>query len=316
MKRPAKGRGEFAFIAELLAPLATDPAALGLTDDAALLPPGPHPLVITKDMLVKGVHFRKKDPLDAVAEKALAVNLSDLAAKGARPIGYFLAVSFPKDWEDDDRELFAHGLQAAQDRWGVSLLGGDTTSTPGRLTIAITAVGEAAYGPMLRRSGARPGDEVWVTGTIGDAALALVHDDPRLDRRYLHPTPRLAMGRHLVGIASAALDVSDGLVADAGHIAAQSEVQLALDLDRVPLSPAARAITQADPAALECVMGGGDDYEILFTAPPEARMAVSMLSVMTGTPVTPIGIVTEGSGVTLTIKGEPFGLQSRGYSHF
>jgi len=312
----SRERGEFGFIANSLAPLAHHDASLGLTDDAAMLQPGTHPLVITKDMLVKGVHFRKHDPLDLVAEKALAVNLSDLAAKGARPLGYFLAVSFPKDWEDEDRAALISGFARGQERWGVSLLGGDTTSTPGRLALSITALGEACHGPMIRRNGAKPGDEVWVTGTIGDAALALSHDHPALQARYLKPCPRIAFGQNLVGLASAAIDVSDGLVADAGHIAAQSGAELALDLDRVPLSPTVRAITQDAPQSMDAVMGGGDDYEILFTAAPDKAMALSMISVMTATPVTRIGLVKAGGGVTLTIKGEPFGLKNRGYQHF
>ncbi len=311
-----RGGGEFGFIAKELAPLAHHPASLGLSDDAALLPPSQFPLIITKDMLVKGVHFRKKDPLDLVAEKALAVNLSDLAAKGARPLGYFLAISFPKDWDDDERALLARGFARAQARWKISLLGGDTTVTPGRLTLSVTAIGEAANGPMIRRNGACTGDEVWVTGTIGDAALALSHEDPVLQARYLMPTPRLSFGQNLVGIASACIDISDGLVADAGHIAAQSDVQLALDLDRVPLSRAVRVITEADPKAIDTVMGGGDDYELLFTASPEMAMAVSMVSVMTSTPVSRIGTVEPGAGVTLSIKGRPFGLQKHGFRHF
>ncbi len=220
---------EFDLIAKLFAPLSKSaPGAFGLTDDAAVIAPLPgHELVMTTDALVEGVHFRSDDPPDTIAKKALRVNLSDLAAKGAEAIGYLLAISLPKRLDMPWMEAFVRGLGDDQARFGVSLHGGDTTSTPGPLTLAVTAFGSVPAGHMTRRNGARAGDLVFVSGTIGDAGAGLHNaKSDYLVNRYRVPEPRMALGRALRGIASASLDVSDGLLADLGHIAQTSEVKI------------------------------------------------------------------------------------------
>jgi thiamine-monophosphate kinase len=297
--------GEFELIAELFAPLAKSPGAFGLTDDAATLaPPRGHELVVTADMLVAGVHFLADDPADLIARKALRVNLSDLAAKGATPIGYLLALSLPKTISHSWLENFARGLARDQREFAIGLLGGDTTATPGPLTIAITAMGSVPKGRMLRRKGAGPGDRVFVSGTIGDAGagLALLKKkrvSPKaLIARYRLPTPRLALGAALRGVASAALDVSDGLLADLGHIAQVSKVRIVVEAGRVPVS---RGI---DPVAAAIA---GDDYEIAFTARRAVRLAG----------VTEIGRVEAGEGVVLLDgAGREIAVSRKGYTHF
>src|SRR2546423_8121982 len=232
-KRP----GEFALIAELFAPLATAPGAFSLTDDAAIATPPPgHDLVITTDALVEGVHFFSSDPPELVGQKALRVNLSDLAAKGCVPAGYLLALCLPGKIGMSWLRAFAGGLAKDQQEFGISLYGGDTTATPGPLTIAITAFGHIPAGTMLRRAGARPGDLVFVSGTIGGAGggLACLKGEGEclatgqwneLIQRFRVPHPRVTLAQALLGLASASLDVSDGLLADLGHIAETSRVR-------------------------------------------------------------------------------------------
>jgi len=242
--------GEFDRIARFFAPLSRGaPGAFGLTDDAAVLPTQlGRNWVVTVDALVAGVHFLPDDPADLVARKALRVNLSDLAAMGAEPYGYTIALALPRDQADagDWLERFSHGLAEDQERFGVCLLGGDSVSTPGPVSVSVTAFGLAAAERVLRRSGATPGDSVWVSGTIGDAALGLDVVQGRitggfddLADRYRLPRPRIALGRGLVGLATAAMDVSDGLVQDAGHLAARSGVAIDVDAPAVPLSASA-----------------------------------------------------------------------------
>ena len=230
---------EFALIAKHFAPLARDPAALLLSDDACVLRPEPgREMIVTCDALVAGVHFLATDPPDLIAAKALAVNLSDLAAKGAEPRGYLMALALPHTTEDAWLARFARGLSEAQDRYSTSLLGGDTTATPGPLTIAITALGTAPVGSMIRRRGARAGDGIYVSGTIGDAGAGLRilqgtgEGDAYLVGRYRNPTPRLSLGLALRGVATASLDVSDGLIADLGHISDVSSVRLVVEANR------------------------------------------------------------------------------------
>jgi thiamine-monophosphate kinase len=300
---------EFTRIARYFAPLArTFPGAYGLTDDAATvaLAPGEQ-AVVTTDAVVAGVHFIGDEPPGLIARKALRVNLSDLAAKGARPIGYTLAAVLPATIDDAWLAAFAAGLAADQAEFGVPLIGGDTVATPGPLTLSITAIGALA-GPMVRRAGARPGDRVYVSGTIGDAALGLAALRGRLaglaaaDRgflveRYQLPRPRLALGRALAGHVTAAMDVSDGLVADLGHVAATSGVGAVVEAERVPLSAAAAAALAADPGARDGVLAGGDDYELLFTASQEKHDIIVKLATAAATPVTVIGeIVAGGAG--------------------
>jgi thiamine-monophosphate kinase len=322
--------GEFEAIARWFAPLAErEPGALGLTDDAAVLAPAPgNAFVLTVDMLVAGVHFLPDDPPDLVARKLLRVNLSDLAAMGAVPRAYFLAVALPRDVDAAWFDAFAAGLAADQREFGVTLAGGDTTGTPGPLTLSLTALGELPVDTAVRRSGAHAGDEIYVSGTIGDAALALeaiagraaVPDAAARDHligRYRLPTPRTTLGPALRGLASAMIDVSDGLLADLGHICETSSVAAEVDFAAVPLSPAAAALLAADPALAGIVVSGGDDYELLFTAPPAARAAIAALAARTGVPATRIGAIAAGQGVTLRdAAGRALTPARAGWQHF
>jgi len=265
-------------IATLFAPLA-GAAALGLKDDAALLPPQGAPLAVTADMLVAGVHFFPDDLPAFIARKALRVNLSDLAAKGATPCGFLLSIALPPDWTNDWLAAFAQGLGVDARLFEIPLLGGDTTATPGPLSIAITALGAAPR--FISRAGARPGDGVYVSGAIGDAALGLrLRQDPTLGAslpkeerralldRYLLPRPRLDLVELLRAEASAAMDVSDGLAGDLVKLTRASGVSARIEVAHVPLSAAVRALVAGDPLLLETALTGGDDYEILFTAGP------------------------------------------------
>jgi thiamine-monophosphate kinase len=309
------GPDEFDWIDRLLRPLATAPEALGLMDDAAVLSPPPgQDLVITADAVVSGVHFLTDDPLDLVARKALRVNLSDLAAKAATPFGYLMSIAWPDaiDWQG--RALFAKGLAEDQARYGVSLLGGDTVSTPGPLTISITALGWVATGKTRLRSGARPGDVVLVSGPIGDGWLGLqsaqAGRDDRLAQRYRLPEPRLDVREALLAGATAAADISDGLVADAGHIAEAGGVRIVLHLDRLPLSAegAAWLAEQPDRATgLVQLATGGDDYQLVCTADP---MRAARL-----TGFTTIGAVHDGAGIEAWFGGRDLRLQHTGWRH-
>ena len=326
ISRTRKRPGEFALIAELFAPLARAKGALGLMDDAALLePPRGHDLVVTTDAIVEGVHFRKSDPPDAIAAKALRVNLSDLAAKGAEPVGYLMALSLPDRVGLAWLKAFARGLARDQKRFGISLLGGDTTRTPGPLSIAITAIGMVPRGGLIRRGGARPGDLVFVSGTIGDAGGGLECLKKRrsgkaartLAARYRLPEPRLALGRRLVGIASATIDVSDGLVADLGHIAETSQVRIAVDASRIPLSRAFLASWGDSDAAVIRAATAGDDYEIAFTCARADADRIRKIARVAGVAVTECGVVIRGKGVVLVdSKGRPHVLSRAGYTHF
>lgn len=324
---------EFDWIARYLRPLAeASPVGLGLTDDAALLTPPPgRSLVLTADAMVAGVHFLADDPPGLIARKLLRVNLSDLAAMGARALGYLVTASWPEDVAESSIAAFAEGLALDQEIFEVVLYGGDTTRTPGPLSLSLTAIGSVPEGRALRRGGARAGDQVWVSGTIGDAGLALRDAEGGLaarltesERAYLRerlrlPTPRLALGQALLeqGLASAALDVSDGLVADLGHIAEQSGLAAEVAAARVPLSGAARRALDALPALLVEVLTGGDDYELLFTAAPERAGALQALEAQLGLPLTRIGDMAAGAGVTVRdAAGLPIALERPGWSHF
>ena len=316
--------GEFELIAKLFAPLAADaPGAYGLTDDAATIRvPDGEEVVVTTDLLSAGIHFRAEDEPGLIARKAMRVNLSDLSAKGAKPIGYTLALALPRTWTPAWMTAFAAGLADDQRAFSISLLGGDTTATDGPLTVSITAFGTVPAGTMIRRNGAKPGDLVFVSGTIGDAGAGLAvlqnnlanissNDRDALVSRYLLPQPRVALGSALRGKASAALDVSDGLMADLGHISETSKVRISIDADRVPLSESARNASVPVAAAVVA----GDDYEIAFTVPAARRTEILRLSADCA--ITEIGRVEAGSGVALLdSSGREIPLSKTGYRHF
>lgn len=327
----SKGRlpGEFELIEELFAPLATAPGAFSLTDDAAVLaaPPG-RDLVVTVDALVEGVHFLAGDPAALIAQKALRVNLSDLAAKGSTPIGYLLTICIPPQLDLGWLRAFANGLASDQREFGVSLYGGDTTSTPGPLTIAVTVFGLVPLGSMLRRSGAQPGDLVFVSGTIGDAGggLACLKGDARslnesdgtyLVRRFQRPEPRISLGQFLLGLASAAIDVSDGLVADLGHVAKASSLKIVLNAGQIPVSRELTVLWTDARKRIICASTSGDDYEIAFTTSPARRADVMRIAAVSGTVVTEIGRCEAGRGVILQdLQGETIEIPRPGYVHF
>lgn len=310
---------EFERIARHFAPLAGE-GALGLTDDAAVLANVRGRMVISADAMVAGVHFPVDEAPGFIARKLLRTNLSDLAAMGATPLGYLLTLAVPRATPDAWFESFAAGLARDQAAFGVTLLGGDSTSTPGPVTVSATILG-TAYA-VLRRNGAQAGDDLWVSGTIGDAALGLLAlsggvPDPEGDlrARYRLPEPRLELGRRLVGIAHAAMDVSDGLVQDAGHLCRAAGLGAVIEAARVPASAAARA---AGPAHLVRRLTGGDDYELLFAAPPEAASAVTAAGEAAGTPLMRIGGFCAGAArvTVLDDQGAAIALERGGWSHF
>lgn len=323
---------EAGLIARFFRPLATAPGAAGLLDDAATIPGGfGKELVVTTDAIVAGVHFFPDDPADAVARKALRVNLSDLAAKGAQPVGYLVTLALPGDWEDDWLEGFAEGLAIDQDEFGLSLYGGDTVRTPGPLLVSVTAFGHAAEGQVPRRAGAAPGHRLYVTGTIGDAALGLrLRRDERLATRwdlrraeremlldrYLIPEPRLGLAPVVAAYATAAMDVSDGLVGDAEKLAAASKVGAVIDATRVPLSPGVARAAHVDAAALGAALTGGDDYEILLAIDPADAEAFEAEAAAVGVSVTDIGVLTEGGSVEVERHGRLLTLGATSFSHF
>ncbi len=310
---------EFGLIARHFRPLAGE-GALDLLDDAAVMtPPLGRQLVLTADAMVAGVHFLPDDPPDTVGAKLLRVNLSDLAAMGATPLAYLLTVSAPRDTPDGWFQGFAAGLARDQAGFGIFLLGGDTTSTPGPVSLTLTAIGHVAPGRALRRSGARVGDDVWVTGTIGDGALGLAAlrgeiRDPAgwLAGRYRLPQPRLGLALH--GVASAGMDVSDGLVQDLGHLCRLAGLGARIEASLVPLSsPAA----MAGPAWRVACLTGGDDYELLLAVPPANANALQAEAARAGIPITRIGCFTPGDQVVVIGEdGQQLPVSQPGWSHF
>jgi thiamine-monophosphate kinase len=290
-------------------------AALGVGDDAALVRATPgRELVVTTDMLIEGRHFVSDAEPRALGHKALAVNLSDLAAMGAKPLWATLALALPRV-KEEWLAAFAEGLFALADAHGVELIGGDTTRGP-VLTLGITAIGEVPESAALLRSGARAGDDVWVSGELGGAALALVHPEIAVAAERLHrPQPRVALGVGLRGLAHAAIDVSDGLVGDLGHILERSGAGAVIDYERIPRPEALRSLGDA-LLERDCVLSGGDDYELLFTAPPERRAALQALGAQLAAPLARIGRIEPGMGLKiLDACGAP--MQYRGsFDHF
>ena len=306
---------EFALIAAFR-PLAA-PEAFALQDDAAVFTPPPgRELVVSADAIVEGVHFLPDDSPDLVARKLLRVNLSDLAAMGAVPLHYLLTVSVPRGTGADWFAAFARGLAEDQARYGITLLGGDTTSTPGPVSLSATVIGHVAPGRAWRRSGARAGDELWVTGTIGDAALGLLalrgelaDPDGGLGSRYRLPQPRLGLA--LDGIVSAAMDVSDGLLQDAGHMARASGVGVEIEAARVPVSAASQG-------RLAACLTGGDDYELLLAAPADLGPRLTAACAQAGVPVTLIGRCAAGPARVdvRDAAGDLLVIGTGGWSHF
>ncbi len=314
-------------VARFFAPLAA-PGALGLTDDVALIdgPPGEQ-YVLKTDAIVEGIDFLPGTPPDQVAQKLLRVNLSDLAAKGAVPIGYLLVTALPRSLGEDWLSGFAAGLAKDQATYGIGLLGGDSSAIDGPITLSLAAIGRVAAGRAVLRSGAKPGDVVYASGTLGDAALGLAALRGKLDvpeaarefliDRYHLPQPRLTLGQRLAGIAHAMLDISDGLIADLGHLCAASGVAAVVESGKLPLSPAAEPAVRSERQWLMAVLGGGDDYELLFAAPAGAAAEIADLARETGTPVTAIGRIEPGSGVrVLDAAGVELPVAEAGYHHF
>lgn len=322
---------EFALIAEVFAPLAkADPNSFGLTDDAAVIaPPAGKDLVVTADMMVAGVHFFADDAPDMIARKLMRVNLSDLAAKGAAPHGYILTIALPRGVTMPWLRDFAAGLAQDQAEFGINLLGGDTTATDGPMCLSLTAMGWTPHGQMVRRAGAQIGDDIYVTGTIGDAALGLIvrrdgaipglssmHAEFLL-ARYLLPQPRNRLAQELAGLIHAAIDISDGLAADLGHVAQTSAVAAEIQLSKVPLSDGAAAALDLRAVSIADLISGGDDYELLFTAPSGNRPALAALERTTGDKITRIGRIVSGKGVVFADQtGGSIWLKRPGYRHF
>ncbi len=311
---------EFAFIDRHFRPLA-GPGSLGLDDDAALLSPQPgHELVLAADAMVEGVHFLADDPPHDLGRKLLRVNLSDLAAMGADPLGYLLTLCVPAHRDDRFFAEFTRGLATDQRFYGIGLLGGDTTATAGPLSMSLMIVGQLPTGTAIRRSGARPGDTLWVTGTIGDGALGLLAlrgevADPQgiLADRYHLPRPRVGLA--IRGIATAAIDISDGLLQDAMHVCRASNVSLEIEAARIPLSEAARALGDIP---LETCLAGGDDYELLIAAPHEAQTDLAAAASRHGCELTPIGHFHPGPPCVIVRdrNGRAMDFNKHGFSHF
>ena len=316
-------------IARYFAPLATHPGALGLTDDAAFITPPPGSEIVLKtDAIIGGVHFFPEDDAATVAQKALRVNLSDLAAKGATPLGYLLSLALPREIGEAWLARFTQGLREDAERYGCPLFGGDTDRTPGPIMISVAMFGSVPAGTMVRRAGAKLGDFVFVSGSIGDAALGLVLrkgvDVPlseaqrrHLASRYLLPQPRNALAEAVRLNASASMDVSDGLAGDFAKLCRVSRVGAEVDATRVPLSEAARAVIAADPALLKTALSGGDDYEIVCTVPPAKADGFRAAAEAAGVPVSEIGRVVAGEGARFRgADGQPLVFDRASFSHF
>ncbi|KAA2212670.1 thiamine-phosphate kinase [Teichococcus oryzae] len=316
---------EFDLIDRHFRPLA-DPGALNLADDAALLRPPPgRELVLAADAMVENVHFLSDDPPETVGRKLLRTNLSDLAAMGAAPLGYLLTVALPRGYDAAWLAGFAAGLAMDQREFGLAILGGDTVSTTGPVSLSLTILGHVAPGTALRRDGAAAGQDLWVSGSIGDGALGLqarrgLVTDPGdyLAGRYQLPQPRLALGQALVGLATAAMDVSDGLAQDLGHLCRASRCGGVLKADAVPLSAAAASWLRSHPDGLPELLTGGDDYELLFAAPAGAAAEIARRAEACGTAVARIGHLVPGEpAVTLRDgAGAEIPLGRSGWSHF
>jgi len=319
-------------IARYFRPLATAAGAFGLIDDAAALTPPPGcDLVLTTDGVIAGVHFFPDDPPEMVSRKVLRMNLSDLAAKGARPLGFLLSVALPAGFGEAWLGAFAAGLAEDAARYGCPLYGGDTDHTPGPISVSIFAFGAVPQGKMVHRSTARSGECIVVTGTIGDSAIGLKLRRDRtlarrwglaasaaaeLEGRYLLPQPRNALADAILQYASAAIDVSDGVAGDLAKLCRASSVAADIDVARVPLSDTARAAIAAEPALLETALTGGDDYEIVLTLAPQKLRAFRAVAEAAGVATTEIGRTRAGEGVRFLRDGKALTFTRASYSHF
>lgn len=313
---------EFDLIRRYFAPLASSPGADGLRDDVAEIAPG---LIATKDAIVEGIHFLPGDPISTVAQKLVRVNVSDIVAKGGKPDAALLALVWPKGRAVTELGDFSRALGADLARWGAHLAGGDTTSTDGPLTLSLTLMGRVGMRGPVRRSGAKVGDDVWVSGTIGDGVLGLMAAQGAFGKlsaeasnllvsRYRVPEPpRLAFADIVATYANGSVDVSDGLVADAGHVAEASGVQLVIQAGDVPLSAVGSTYLANAKVELKALLTGGDDYQTLFTTAPAVRAEIERA----GQAVTRIGVVEAGSGVkVLDASGAEMAFASPGWRHF
>jgi thiamine-monophosphate kinase len=327
-----RASGEDSLIARYFKPIATEPGAFGLVDDAAILKALGQDIVVTTDAIVEGVHYLPSDPPDTIARKALRTNLSDLAAKGATPAGFVLTLALrtvDESWLDP----FARALGQDAKSFGCPLLGGDTVSTPGPAAISITAFGRVGEGKMVRRSGAKPGDRVMVSGTIGDAALGLdvlkngavakaLTNDPNgreaLIARYRVPEPRNALAEAVRDHASAAMDVSDGLAGDLAKLCAASGVSAVIDTPSIPASATAASLLSRGAVSAETLITGGDDYEILCTVPEAKAEAFAQAARQAAVAVTDIGTIMAGEALPrfLDREGKELALTRLSHSHF
>jgi thiamine-monophosphate kinase len=324
-----KPSAEDELIARFFAPLATHAGALGLTDDAAFITPPPgHDVVLKTDAIIGGVHFFAEDAAHTVACKALRVNLSDLAAKGAKPLGFLLSLALPKEIGDSWLENFAEGLRGDSVLYACPLFGGDTDRTPGPITVSVAMFGSVPQGTMVRRAGASPGDRVFVSGTVGDATLGLAlrrgatwklaePERQHLISRYLLPQPRNALAEAVRTHASASMDVSDGLAGDFAKLCRASGVGATIESARVPFSDAGRAVLAAEPAMLEAALSGGDDYEIVCTVPSQKADSFYAAAAAAKVPVSDIGEIAGEEGARfLGPDGAPLTFAQASYSHF
>jgi thiamine-monophosphate kinase len=320
--------GEDDLIARYFKPLATDAGALGLVDDAAVLAASADDLVLTTDAIVEGVHFLANDPPEAIARKALRVNLSDLAAKGATPAGFLLTLAL-RSADEAFLAPFARALGEDAKNFGCPLLGGDTVSTPGPLMISVTAFGRVPPGQMVRRNRLRVGDRIVVSGTIGDAALGLdvlqgrlpmlsERDQTFLIGRYRVPQPRSALALAVRDHASAAMDVSDGLAGDLAKLCNASGVSATIEATAIPLSASGRAALATGLVGIERLISGGDDYEILCGIPEGQFEAFTIAAERAGVPVVAIGTATDGTGLPSFLDADrrPIPLKALSFSHF
>lgn len=336
-KSKSAGLDEFEIIAEYFAPLSLGlDGAVGLSDDGAVLDRagagGDEHLAVTTDTFVAGVHYLADTRSQLIAQKLLRVNLSDLAAMGARPYAYNLSLALNDRVDSDWLAGFARGLAIEQENWGIGLVGGDTVRTPGPVTLTVSMFGHLAPERRLLRSGAQPGDAIYVSGTIGDASLGLQVLDGKIiventvdaaflkDRHYL-PTPRISLSAAIAAWASAGIDISDGLVADLGHICAASKCGAEIRLEDIPFSDSARKVidraTEGNVTFVD-LLGGGDDYELLFVVPADEAERVEAVCADDGTPVARIGtILGSEEGIRVVDRNnQTLELKSRGYRHF